>query len=110
MTHPMSHSEVAGRDGACEVSSVSGSHLRGRIAASSLPATPLPPASRPSPTSSSIVANLAGQPEIFKGCNWAQLAVPDGGGADFGVHPGVGDCTIHLGAVPAAGQPLLHTR
>ena len=41
--------------------------------------------------------------DMSPGCNWACLSTQEG--TDYWAHPGLGDSVIHLGAIPAAGQP-----
>ena len=55
------------------------------------------------------IASAAGQP-VKSRAHSAWLAVPPEGRAGYRVHPALGDASVHLAAVPPAGQSIATLR
>lgn len=91
------------RSAALEIQSEGGAvHFRATFAAE-----PANAASDDAGNTSQAAATVLAGSRKTPACNWAALAHPEVAAAAFYAHPGLGDCVIHLGTVPKAGQELI---
>ena len=87
-----------------EVSSNAGTHLKANASQSSKANTEN---GRHGKASRSGLSKLSSLSQRHLGGNLAYLQSPSRGTDEFWMHPAVGDCVIHLGAVPLAGHDLV---
>ena len=92
------------RDGSLEMRSQRGLHLQGAASGSCFRQQQ----SRSACAAKSILASLSITREPTRGvlANTSSLARPQGGTAGYHLHPCIGDCCIHLAAVPAVLHAL----
>ncbi len=58
-----------------------------------------------------VVANQIGAGTgTVSGANWAHVVRMEPGSSAYGVHPAMGDSSIHLAAVPLSGADIEHVR
>ena len=95
------------RLGHVEIRSHTGIHLRAGASLGARNYTTLDPCLEPSSTMGGLLRGTAGLSTALHGGNVASVQCPKEETDAYWTHPAVGDCVIHLGAVPLAGEDLI---